>query len=132
MEHTNQYNTNVVLFHIVVVGSFPIDDLLWYTEKKTLGEAYLERSVQYSSSVKNQLDSIYTFTQLSSELTQMRQQILSNNGSTASVISGILWFDNMTSYINILKHIQDNVAQVFICCYFARFSFDPYFFMIEA
>ena len=114
----------------VVVGSFPIDDLLWYTEKKTLGEAYLERSVQYSSSVKHQLDTRYTFTPLSSELTQMRQQILSNNGSTASVISGILWFDNMTSYINILNIIQDNVAQVFICCYFARFPFDPYFFMI--
>jgi hypothetical protein len=47
----------------------------------------------------------------------MRQQILSNNGSTASVICGILWFDNMTSYINILNIIQDNVAQVFICCY---------------
>ncbi|XP_063410507.1 uncharacterized protein LOC134693594 [Mytilus trossulus] len=45
-------------------GSFPLEDLLWYTEKKTLGETYLLRSMQYSDSVKRMLDIYYTHTDL--------------------------------------------------------------------
>ncbi|KAJ8319766.1 hypothetical protein KUTeg_001353, partial [Tegillarca granosa] len=41
----------------------------------------------------------------------MRLEIISNNLTTASVISGVIWFDNMTTYINILKGIQDTMGK---------------------
>ncbi|CAC5405331.1 Guanylate cyclase 32E,Guanylate cyclase soluble subunit beta-2,Receptor-type guanylate cyclase gcy-19,Head-specific guanylate cyclase,Retinal guanylyl cyclase 2,Heat-stable enterotoxin receptor,Olfactory guanylyl cyclase GC-D,Atrial natriuretic peptide receptor 2,Receptor-type guanylate cyclase gcy-9,Receptor-type guanylate cyclase Gyc76C,Soluble guanylate cyclase 89Da,Receptor-type guanylate cyclase gcy-18,Receptor-type guanylate cyclase gcy-28,Receptor-type guanylate cyclase gcy-29,Receptor-type guanylat len=92
-------------------GSFPLEDLLWYTEKKTLGETYLLRSMQYSDTAKNLLHDYYTHTDLATELNIMRQQISANNETRASVIDGMVWFDNMTSFINILKSIQDELAQ---------------------
>ncbi|XP_071145205.1 uncharacterized protein [Mytilus edulis] len=93
-------------------GSFPLEDLLWYTEKKTLGETYLLRSMQYSETVMNLLDERYTYTSLATELDSMRKQISVNNATSASVVAGLVWFDNMTSYINILKTIQDTLAKV--------------------
>ena len=68
--------------------------------------------MQYSDSVKKMLDVYYTHTDLAKELNSMRQQISANNEISASVIDGMLWFDNMTSFINILKIIQDELAQV--------------------
>ncbi|CAC5405332.1 Guanylate cyclase 32E,Guanylate cyclase soluble subunit beta-2,Receptor-type guanylate cyclase gcy-19,Head-specific guanylate cyclase,Retinal guanylyl cyclase 2,Heat-stable enterotoxin receptor,Olfactory guanylyl cyclase GC-D,Atrial natriuretic peptide receptor 2,Receptor-type guanylate cyclase gcy-9,Receptor-type guanylate cyclase Gyc76C,Receptor-type guanylate cyclase gcy-27,Receptor-type guanylate cyclase gcy-18,Receptor-type guanylate cyclase gcy-28,Guanylyl cyclase, membrane,Speract receptor,Adenylate len=101
-------DTNAVLF---LEGSFPLKDLLWYTEKKTLGETYLLRSMQYSDSVKKLLDEQYTYTILATKLNNMRQQISINKATSASVVAGLVWFENMTSYINILKTIQDNLAK---------------------
>lgn len=100
------------LYRYCVLGAFPKTDLLWYTEKKTLGETYLERSMQYSTFVKNKLDERYSHTILYSELRNMKTEILNNNLSSASVMAGIVWFYNMTSYINILKDIQDTLAEV--------------------
>ncbi|XP_076086610.1 atrial natriuretic peptide receptor 2-like isoform X2 [Mytilus galloprovincialis] len=70
--------------------------------------------MQYSDSVKKMLDVFYTHTDLAKELNSMRQQISANNEISASVIDGMLWFDNMTSFINILKIIQDELAQEII------------------
>ncbi|XP_063410504.1 uncharacterized protein LOC134693590 [Mytilus trossulus] len=92
-------------------GSFSVEELLWYTEKKILGATYLERSMQYSTFVRTIIDDEYTNTHLSTELVIMREKIIANNSSLASVAAGILWFDNMTQYINILKDIQDGLAQ---------------------
>ncbi|XP_071145724.1 uncharacterized protein [Mytilus edulis] len=95
-------------------SKFPLEDLLWYTEKKTLGETYLLRSMQYSETVMTLLDELYTYTSLATELDSMRKQISVNNATSASVVAGLVWFDNMTSYINILKTIQDTLVKEII------------------
>ncbi|CAG2209255.1 Receptor-type guanylate cyclase gcy-9,Receptor-type guanylate cyclase gcy-7,Receptor-type guanylate cyclase gcy-22,Receptor-type guanylate cyclase gcy-11,Guanylyl cyclase GC-E,Receptor-type guanylate cyclase gcy-17,Retinal guanylyl cyclase 1,Receptor-type guanylate cyclase gcy-12,Guanylate cyclase 2G,Olfactory guanylyl cyclase GC-D,Receptor-type guanylate cyclase gcy-3,Receptor-type guanylate cyclase gcy-23,Receptor-type guanylate cyclase gcy-20,Receptor-type guanylate cyclase gcy-19,Retinal guanylyl cycla len=59
----------------------------------------------------NLLDERYTYTSLATELDSMRKQISVNNATSASVVAGLVWFDNMTSYINILKTIQDTLAK---------------------
>ncbi|XP_064611179.1 speract receptor-like isoform X2 [Liolophura sinensis] len=41
----------------------------------------------------------------------MRHEIQENNNTAVSVEAGTWWFDNMTLYINILKGIQDSLAQ---------------------
>ncbi|KAK3104976.1 hypothetical protein FSP39_014490 [Pinctada imbricata] len=40
----------------------------------------------------------------------MRENILENNSTGPSVSAGIRWFENMTSYINILKEVSDSVG----------------------
>ena len=102
----------LILILLLLEGSFPLEDLLWYTEKKTLGETYLLRSMQYSDTVMTLLDERYTYTSLATELDSMRKQISVNNATSGSVVAGLVWFDNMTSYINILKTIQDTLVKV--------------------
>lgn len=99
-----------ILFFLI--GRFELADSLWYMEKKTLGETYLERCKQYSSKVKGILDQRFSGSPLDNALNNMRLEIMSNNLSTASVISGVMWFDNMTAYIDILKEIQDTMGKV--------------------
>ena len=91
-------------------GQFPLEDLLWYKEKKTLGESYLEQCLQYSSFVKTLIDETYTDTSLSNNIDVMRDTIIANNYLVPSVINGAIWFDNMTSYIEILKMVQDKLG----------------------
>ncbi|KAK3104351.1 hypothetical protein FSP39_000103 [Pinctada imbricata] len=92
-------------------GSFSLDELLWYNEKKTLGETYLERAEQYSSTIESMLSERYTSTSLHGQLQIMKSFIMQNDSSMSSVSAGIQWFDNMTEYINILKIIQDSMGQ---------------------
>lgn len=68
--------------------------------------------MQYSTFVRTIIDERYTNTHLLTELVIMREKIIANSSSLASVTAGILWFNNMTQYINILKDIQDGLAQV--------------------
>ena len=44
----------------------------------------------------------------------MREQIIANSYTEPSVIAGAIWFDNMTSYIEILKTVQDNLGKQII------------------
>lgn len=68
--------------------------------------------MQYSKFVRTIIDERYTNTHLLTELVIMREKIITNSSSLASVTAGILLFNNMTQYINILKDIQDGLAQV--------------------
>lgn len=104
--------TKLYINYFVYTGSFSVEELLWYTERKILGATYLERSMQYSKFVRTIIDERYTNTHLLTELVIMREKIITNSSSLASVTAGILWFNNMTQYINILKDIQDGLAQV--------------------
>ena len=103
----------------ILVGQFPLSDLLWYKEKKTLGESYLDQCLKYSSFVGDLVDNMYTNTQLSDNINKMRDTIIINNHTEPSVVSGTTWFDNMTSFIDILKHVQDKlgnrIIQVSFC-----------------
>jgi hypothetical protein len=49
-------------------------------------------------------------TQLAADIKMMRSRISQNIAQNASAASGIVWFDNMTEYINILEVIQDALA----------------------
>ena len=68
--------------------------------------------MQYSSAVKKELDSRYIYDQLETSINIMRNAILLNNDVTVSLKTGMIWFDNMTSYIDILNDIEDTLAQV--------------------
>jgi len=68
--------------------------------------------MQYSSEVKKELDSRYISDELEININIMRNAILLNNEVIVSVTTGMIWFDNMTSYIDILNDIEDTLAQV--------------------
>jgi len=68
--------------------------------------------MQYSSAVKKELDSRYISDELEININIMRNAILLNNEVIVSVTTGMIWFDNMTSYIDILNDIEDTLAQV--------------------
>ena len=85
---------------------------MWYKEKTTLGASYLERSMQYSTTVQQQINSRYTSSELESVINIMRSDILTNNCTHGSVETSISWFNNITSYIDLLKEIQDILSQV--------------------
>ena len=71
----------------------------------------MERSMEYSSKVKTELNELYIGSHLDQTLTSMRREIMQNNQTLPSVLMGEWWFGNMTSYINILKQIQDGLAE---------------------
>ena len=89
-------------------------DLLWYKEKKTLGESYLDQCLKYSGFVDDLVGEMYMYSQLSENIENMRHVITVNNNMTPSVVYGTTWFDNMTSYINILKVVQDRLGNLII------------------
>ncbi|XP_071145359.1 uncharacterized protein [Mytilus edulis] len=95
-------------------GSVALPELLWYKEKTTLGASYLKRSMQYSTTVQQQINSRYTSSELESVINIMRSDILTNNCTHGSVETSILWFNNITSYIDLLKEIQDILSQEII------------------
>ena len=67
-------------------------------------------SKEYSAKVSAELDRLYIGSELERTLTSMRDEISSNNLAASSVLMGEWWFRNMTSYIDILKVIQDGLA----------------------
>lgn len=73
--------------------------------------AFLEQCEQYTEDVKLTLDKEYWSSPLQQIITRMRSEIEENNITVVSVQTGTWWFDNMTLYINILKGIQDSLAQ---------------------
>ncbi|CAG2187477.1 Receptor-type guanylate cyclase gcy-9,Receptor-type guanylate cyclase gcy-27,Receptor-type guanylate cyclase gcy-7,Receptor-type guanylate cyclase gcy-22,Receptor-type guanylate cyclase gcy-11,Guanylyl cyclase GC-E,Receptor-type guanylate cyclase gcy-17,Retinal guanylyl cyclase 1,Receptor-type guanylate cyclase gcy-12,Receptor-type guanylate cyclase daf-11,Guanylate cyclase 2G,Olfactory guanylyl cyclase GC-D,Receptor-type guanylate cyclase gcy-3,Receptor-type guanylate cyclase gcy-23,Guanylyl cyclase, memb len=95
-------------------GSVVLPELLWYKEKATLGASYLARSMQYSTTVQQQINSRYTSSELESVINIMRSDILANNSTHGSVETSNSWFNNITSYIDLLKEIQDILSQEII------------------
>ncbi|XP_045216941.2 adenylate cyclase, aggregation specific-like [Mercenaria mercenaria] len=91
-------------------GNLPLEDLLWYTEKHVLGIRLLDQGLQFSSNAKTLLFAAVEGTILLDSIMKMRHQIKNNTLSTPSVQLGTLWFDNMTTYINILEFVLDNLA----------------------
>ena len=100
-----------MLLLCIISGQFPLEDLLWYKEKKTLGESYREQCLKYSTFVQSLIDETYTDTSLADNIDTMRDIIIANNYMEASVVSGAIWFDNMTSYIEILRMVQDRLGK---------------------
>ena len=90
------------------------NNLIWYKEKETLGHSYLERSIQYSSVVKSKIQTLFWSTSLERRIESMRLDILNNKEHNGSIEKSSDWYNSMTSYMDILKHIEDTVAQV--CC----------------
>lgn len=92
-------------------GQFPLEDLLWYIEKNELGEHFLDQCMKYSAFAKSLVDTLYTDTALATDLEIMKETIIKNSLSAPSVVSGTIWFDNMTEFINILEIVQDKMAE---------------------
>ncbi|XP_067659354.1 uncharacterized protein [Haliotis asinina] len=91
-------------------GGFSQTDLLNYMSRKILGASYLARCEEYDSLPKTILSKNYSNTELEDIIIQDRQRIQQNNQSTPSVEAGTNWFGNMTSFINILKYIEDSLS----------------------
>ncbi|XP_045163816.2 atrial natriuretic peptide receptor 1-like [Mercenaria mercenaria] len=72
--------------------------------------------MDYSSYTRDLVHTMYSYTLLAEDLTTMRQMITNNGLSSPSVVSGTIWFDNMTEFINILKYIQDALADRIVQC----------------
>lgn len=68
--------------------------------------------MQYSTTVHNQINSRYTSSELESVINSMRADILANNATGGSTKTSIAWSNNITSYIDLLKEIQDILSQV--------------------
>ena len=98
------------VYSILFKGMFPVEDLLWYVEKQTLGTNFLATCTKYSPFVEEMLQAMYLNTSLESNLKNMRKTIRESNEIEPRVVEGEIWFDNMTSYINILKTILDRLA----------------------
>ena len=75
-----------------------------------MGKSFMLSSKEYSAKVSAELDRLYIGSELERTLTSMRDEISSNNLAASSVLMGEWWFRNMTSYIDILKVIQDGLA----------------------
>ncbi|XP_052212261.1 uncharacterized protein LOC127831333 [Dreissena polymorpha] len=95
-------------------GQLPSNDLMWYNEKRVLGIYFLQLSRQYSEFTDSNMEALYDGTELKTRITLMQQQILDNAVMEPSVAAGAVWFDNMTEYINILKSVQDRLANKII------------------
>jgi fructosamine-3-kinase len=89
----------------------PLEDLLWYEEKRELGHHFLEQSMEYSLFTRSLIRTMYLESILADDLDKMREMIINNTMASPSVVHGTIWFDNMTEYINILKYIQDKLAE---------------------
>ncbi|XP_060594655.1 guanylyl cyclase C-like [Ruditapes philippinarum] len=92
-------------------GLLPNKDLLLYNEKRVLGQHFLNRSMMNSDFARNMFEDMFIQTQLAADIKKMRSRISQNIAQNASTASGIVWFDNMTEYINILEVIQDALAE---------------------
>ena len=58
--------------------------------------------MQYSDIVNSYITTKFLGTLLHENIIKMRSEILTNNITNASVVSGIIWFDNMTQQIDLL------------------------------
>lgn len=105
-------------------GYLQMRDLLWYTEKKVLGIRFLELCSGFSKYTKKRVIKLTSNTSLLDCIAQMRNKIMSNIHERPSIQSGTHWFDNMTTYINSLKNIQDGlgirIIQVYLTDYLKR------------
>ncbi|WAR14545.1 GCY17-like protein [Mya arenaria] len=90
------------------------EDLLWYSEKNVLGHNFLQQSLQYSDFTDRLVNQMFKGSLLEEDLSIMRRTILNNTVQMPSVVFGTIWFDNMTEYINILKTIQDRLANTIV------------------
>ncbi|XP_060082275.1 uncharacterized protein LOC132561594 [Ylistrum balloti] len=88
-------------------GNFSNDELVVYVEKKFSASTYTALSMTYSSLVSSMIKDRFTGSELHIRITEMRQHIIDNDISNHSSLN---WFANMTSYINILKDVQDTMA----------------------
>ncbi|XP_021364251.1 receptor-type guanylate cyclase gcy-10-like [Mizuhopecten yessoensis] len=92
---------------IYAIGTYSSSDLASYIEKKSTASMYTDLCMTYSTIVSSMLNDNYMYTQLHVDITEMRREIVENN---MTVLSSLGWFANMTSYINILKDIQDTLG----------------------
>ncbi|XP_071110449.1 uncharacterized protein [Haliotis cracherodii] len=95
-------------------GGFRKVELLGYMSRKTLGVSYLTLCSEYDSLPKDVLAKNYSDSDVAKIITENRERIALNNESFASVAEGSWWFGNMTSYIDVLKKIQDSLASKII------------------
>ncbi|XP_033764308.1 LOW QUALITY PROTEIN: receptor-type guanylate cyclase gcy-23-like [Pecten maximus] len=92
-------------------GVLPHKQSALYIEKKVTAERYLEISKSYSDEVRRLTETYLDNTELYRTLNDMRTKIIMNQNITTSAYSSIQWFDNMTSYIDIMMDIKDTIAQ---------------------
>ncbi|XP_011665380.2 uncharacterized protein LOC115918082 [Strongylocentrotus purpuratus] len=118
MEQTGIERTLGAVFY--TQGGFNrLTDYRWYMEKMQVGQSNIWASQKYSQLVRMILeDSIENSDHdfhFQNTITEMRSIISYNNATREpSWQEGQWWFDNMTIYIDILRDIQKNMAEVIL------------------
>ena len=104
-----------------LLGELPLRDLLWYNEKNILGIKLLDQGLSFSTLANDLLYSAMNGTGLVESISDMRKDIKGNALTGPSIYYSTLWFDNMTTFIDILKYVQESMAssivQVIVCLY---------------
>lgn len=88
----------------------PLDDYIWYIENRVLADKFLAQTMWYSAFAKDTISELYTESSLSNNIESMRAEITTNVLQNASLEMGNEWFNNMTTFIDILKTVQDGLA----------------------
>ncbi|XP_033726560.1 uncharacterized protein LOC117316159 [Pecten maximus] len=88
-------------------GNLSDSELMMYIEKKSVANLYTNLCITYSTLANSMINELYADTELSVIIADMRSEIL---GNVITPNSSLKWFANMTSYINILKDIQDTIG----------------------
>ncbi|OQV19722.1 Atrial natriuretic peptide receptor 2 [Hypsibius exemplaris] len=91
-------------------GKMELDIYLFHLRKRFEGIAFLNKSRQYNSYIDQQLDLHYNGTQLEANITVQRSLLEGNNQSHKDVQAGWIYFQQMTSYLDILHDIEKALA----------------------
>ncbi|XP_045158653.2 guanylate cyclase soluble subunit beta-2-like [Mercenaria mercenaria] len=90
-------------------GGLDLKALLWYKANHDLGETFLGMFESYSAvAFKSRLDHIDI--ELESRMQVMQQKIIENTTEVYSTEEGMIWVENMTSYINQLNDVVRALA----------------------
>ncbi|XP_071509394.1 uncharacterized protein [Diadema antillarum] len=118
MEQTGIERTLGAVFY-TQGGFFRLTDYRWYMEKMQVGQSNIWASQKYSKLVRMILDDSIANSlhddHFQNTITEMRSIISYNNATREpSWQEGQWWFDNMTIYIDILRDIQRQMAEVIL------------------
>ncbi|XP_078588916.1 uncharacterized protein LOC144869445 [Branchiostoma floridae x Branchiostoma japonicum] len=127
---TSQVWTNVVAYHMIVMseeytgleramgsvfyarGGLTVDASLYYNKVKFFGQTCLDLALSYAPDVAAIFQDVYVNSTLEKGIKNMRQKIHVNDVSVdPNVHLGLHWFDNMTSYIGILRRLDEHLSK---------------------
>ncbi|KAI8486139.1 hypothetical protein Bbelb_360390 [Branchiostoma belcheri] len=127
---TTQVWTNVVAYHMIVMseeytgleralgsvfyarGGLTDDDSMYYNKVRYFGQTCLDLALSYAVDVAAIFGNEYVNTTLEKGILKMRREIHTNDAARArNVHMGLHWFDNMTSYISILRRLDEHLSK---------------------
>ncbi|XP_066275514.1 atrial natriuretic peptide receptor 2-like [Branchiostoma lanceolatum] len=107
IDHDNKY-----LYLSLILGGLTGDTSIDYNKVKYFGQTCLELALIYSPDAADIYRNIFVNTTLEKGIMKMRREININNAIVGpNVYMGLHWFDNMTSYIGILRRLDRHLSK---------------------